>query len=152
MTRRELLQTSVVAAAGSSLYADAPKPFKLGIITDEITQNLDEALAFIEHYHLQYCELREVWSKNVMNLSQEELDRAKKLISARGMHVSDIASPMFKWNLPEMPAKANETRDEFSAKFTEDDARQGDEGIVQAGAVFRNQQSAHLQLLARCRS
>ncbi len=121
MTRRELLQTSVVAAAGASLYADAPKPFKLGIITDEITQNLDEALGFIEHYHLQYCELREVWSKNVMNLSQEELDRAKKLISARGMHVSDIASPMFKWNLPEMPAKATEARDEFSAKFTEDD-------------------------------
>jgi sugar phosphate isomerase/epimerase len=121
MTRRELLQTSVVAAAGASLYADAPKPFKLGIITDEITQNLEEALGFIEHYHLQYCELREVWSKNVMNLSQEELDRAKKLISARGMHVSDIASPMFKWNLPEMPAKATEARDEFSAKFTEDD-------------------------------
>jgi L-ribulose-5-phosphate 3-epimerase len=121
MTRRELLQTSVVAAAASSLYGDAPKPFKLGIITDEIGQNLEESLAFIEHYHLQYCELREVWSKNVMNLSQEELERAKKLITARGMHVSDIASPMFKWNLPEMPAKGNEPRDEFSAKFTEDD-------------------------------
>jgi sugar phosphate isomerase/epimerase len=121
LTRRELLQTSLVAATGVPLMASAPKPFKLGIITDEITQDLDEAIGFIEHYHLQYCELREIWKKNVMNLSQEELERAKKLISAHGMHVSDIASPMFKWNLPEMPAKKTEARDEFSAKFTEDD-------------------------------
>jgi L-ribulose-5-phosphate 3-epimerase len=120
-SRRELLQTSLAAAMGVTLSAKTPGAFKLGIITDEITQNLDEAIGFIEHYHLQYCELREAWGKNVMNLSQEELDRAKKLISAHGMHVSDIASPIFKWNLPEMPAKATEARDEFSAKFTEED-------------------------------
>lgn len=120
-SRRELLQTSIAAAMGVTLSAKTPGAFKLGIITDEITQNLDEAIGFIEHYHLQYCELREAWGKNVMNLSQDELDRAKKLISAHGMHVSDIASPIFKWNLPEMPAKATEARDEFSAKFTEQD-------------------------------
>lgn len=121
-TRRELLQTSLIAATAARLTAaDAPKPFKLGIITDEITQDLDEAVAFIEHYHLQYCELREIWKKNVMNLSPDELDRAKKLLTAHNMHVSDIASPLFKWNLPEMPAKA-EARDEFSAKFTDEDA------------------------------
>jgi sugar phosphate isomerase/epimerase len=121
-TRRELLQTSLIAATAARLTAaDAPKPFKLGIITDEITQDLDEAIAFIEHYHLQYCELREIWKKNVMNLTPEELERAKKLLTTHGMHVSDIASPLFKWNLPEMPAKA-EARDEFSAKFTDEDA------------------------------
>lgn len=121
-TRRELLKTSLIAATAATLTAaDAPRPFKLGIITDEITQDLDEAVAFIEHYHLQYCELREIWKKNVMNLSQEELERAKKLLTAHNMHVSDIASPLFKWNLPEMPAKA-EARDEFSAKFTDEDA------------------------------
>jgi sugar phosphate isomerase/epimerase len=38
------------------------------------------------------------------------------------MHVSDIASPIFKWNLPEMPANASEARDEFNARFTEQDA------------------------------
>jgi sugar phosphate isomerase/epimerase len=121
-SRRELLQTSLAAAAGLRLSAKTPEAFKLGIIADEITQNLDEALDFIQHYNLHYCELREAWSKNIMNWSQEELDRARKMIAARGMHVSDIASPIFKWNLPEMPAKATEARDEFSAKFTEQDA------------------------------
>jgi sugar phosphate isomerase/epimerase len=121
-SRRELLQTSLAAAAGLRLSAKTPEAFKLGIIADEITQNLDEALDFIQHYNLHYCELREAWSKNVMNWSQEELDRAKSLIAAHGMQVSDIASPIFKWNLPEMPSKATETRDEFNAKFTEQDA------------------------------
>lgn len=121
-SRRELLQTSLAAAAGLRLSAKTPEAFKLGIIADEISQNLDEALDFIRHYNLHYCELREAWSKNIMNWSQEELDRAKKLIAAHGMQVSDIASPIFKWNLPEMPSKATETRDEFNAKFTDQDA------------------------------
>src|SRR5580698_1385155 len=46
-SRRELLQTSLVAAAGLRLSAKTPEAFKLGIITDEITQDLDEAIGFI---------------------------------------------------------------------------------------------------------
>ena len=133
-SRRELLQTSLAAAAGLRLSAKTPEAFKLGIITDEITQNLDEALDFIGHYHLHYCELREIWSKNIMNLSQDELDRAKKAIAGHGIQVSDIGSPIFKWNLPEMPAKATEARDEFSAKFTEED---GDRLLQQSFKLAR---------------
>src|SRR5271154_2326340 len=120
-SRRELLQTSLAAATAMRLAAKTPEPFKLGIITDEITQNLDDAVAFLDQYHLHYCELREVWGKNIMNLSQEQLDQARKVFAQHSLQVSDIASPIFKWNLPEMPAKATEKRDEFSASFTEED-------------------------------
>jgi len=75
-SRRELLRTSLAAATAMRLAAKTPEPFKLGIITDEITQNLDDAVAFLDQYHLHYCELREAWGKNVMNLSQEQLDQA----------------------------------------------------------------------------
>jgi sugar phosphate isomerase/epimerase len=95
--------------------------WRLGIITDEISQKLEDALDFISSYHLPGCELREFWGRNIMNSSPADLDRARKLISDHGLKVSDIASPIFKWNLPQMPAHP-ESRDTFGASFTEADA------------------------------
>jgi sugar phosphate isomerase/epimerase len=104
------------ALAGRSAPA-----LKLGIITDEITEKLGPALDFISSYSLKYCELRGIWQKNIMNLSEEELSRAKGLIEEHHLQVSDIASPVFKYNLPEMPARP-EKRDTFHANFTEQDS------------------------------
>ena len=79
-TRRQFL--SLIAGATSTLVAlpgiasALPSSFKLGIITDEISEELDQALDFITHYSLGYCEVREMWQKNVMSLSREELNRA----------------------------------------------------------------------------
>jgi hypothetical protein len=36
--------------------------------------------------------------------------------------VSDIGSPIYKWNLPQMPAKSVEKRDPVKASFVEEDA------------------------------
>jgi sugar phosphate isomerase/epimerase len=93
----------------------------LGIITDELSQNLDEALAFISSYKLQWCELREVWGQNVIGLAQAGLDRAKDLLGQHNIRVSSVASPIFKWNLPSMPAKDGLGRD-FATAHTENDA------------------------------
>src|SRR5262249_11041845 len=90
--------------------------------TDELTTNLDEATDFVSSYGLHYCELREFFGKNIMNVPQADLDRAKKVLEAHKLQVTDIASPIFKWNLPNMPAKAGEKRDEFKASFVESDA------------------------------
>jgi len=95
-------------------------PFQLGIITDEISEKLEDAIDFIASYSLPGCELREIWGKNIMNSSQADLDRAKALIEQHHLKVSDIASPVMKYNLPEMPAKP-EQRDTFRANFTEQD-------------------------------
>ena len=124
LTRRNCLKLPLAAVA-SRLSANSPmdtRGFKLGIITDELTGQLDEALDFISSYHLQWCELREIWGKNIMNASRDELDRARDLIAHHGIRVSEIASPLFKWNCPQAPAKAGEKRDTFSATFTEEDA------------------------------
>jgi sugar phosphate isomerase/epimerase len=96
-------------------------PFKLGVITDEITQDLGHALDFIASYSLAYCELREIRGRNIMNLSPFELDRAQQLVEKHGLQVSEIASPLFKYNLPEMPAQPSEKRDTFRASFTDQD-------------------------------
>jgi L-ribulose-5-phosphate 3-epimerase len=122
LTRRDLSKSVLSASSAFLLRAGQTTAFKLGIITDELTGKLEEALPFLTSYHLQWCELRELWGKNIMNLPQEELDRAKKLIADSALHVSDIASPIFKWNLPQMPAKSGEKRDTFAASFVEADA------------------------------
>lgn len=126
-TRRKFLKVSLAVSPGFALgssftVADGKQlPFKLGVITDEITEDLEQALDFISSYSLGYCELREMWQKNIMNLSQPELDRTKALIARHGLRVSDIASPIFKYELPEAPARP-ENALEFHATFTEQDS------------------------------
>jgi sugar phosphate isomerase/epimerase len=126
LSRRRLLQVAMATLPGAAALSSFPGtllgalPFKLGIITDEITEKFEQALDFISSYSLGYCELRELWGKNIMNLSKQELLRAKGLIERHRLKVSDIGSPIMKYNLPEMPAR-QEKRDTFHADFTEQD-------------------------------
>jgi len=112
--------------AGVTLGAGAakgePVPPKLGIINDEISQDLEQDLEFMASYSLSYVELRSIGGKNIMSLSPAELESAKQIIDKHHFHVSDIGSPIYKWNLPEMPALPSEKRDTFKAHFTEEDA------------------------------
>jgi sugar phosphate isomerase/epimerase len=125
-TRREFLKASLAAAPGLTLRSGIASaiptklPFRLGIITDEISEDLNEALDFISGHSLAYCELREMWQKNLMSLTRAELDRVKESIARRHLQVSDIASPIFKYELPEMPAHPAQAL-EFHSTFTERD-------------------------------
>lgn len=139
LTRRRLLQSTLAAVPGAAAFLSSSSlafgalPFKLGIITDEITQDFEQALDFISSYKLEYCEIRSLWKKNIMNLSQDELHRAKDLVAKHHLIVSDVGSPIMKYNLPEMPAR-EEKRDTFRADFTEQDtARLFDEAFELAG-------------------
>jgi L-ribulose-5-phosphate 3-epimerase len=127
LTRRQFLAaTSLALLQSRSSFllrgAATPQPLrgKLGIITDEVTQDFERALDFLGQYSLTYCELRALWDKNIVNLSPAELARAKRMIQKRSLRVSAIASPVFKYNLPEMPAR-EERRDTFHANFTDRD-------------------------------
>lgn len=124
-TRRQFMRTLLSAGLAPALAPLAgvasTSPFKVGIITDEISEELDQALDFISHYSLGYCEVREMWQKNVVSLSGEERNRAKTLIARHGLRVSSIASPIFKYPLPEMPAHPDGAL-VFHSTFTERDS------------------------------
>ena len=125
LTRRDLFKGATAAGAFAGLAAGEPDPahgFKLGIISDEISTNLEEALDFIAGYHLHFAELREIWGRNLMIAPQEDLDRARKLLAAHNITVSDIASPIFKWNIPGETTKANEKHDFALGRYTEEDS------------------------------
>jgi len=70
-------------------------------------------------------ELRVVGDKNILDLSDDEVDRAAALASERGFRVIAIASPLFKCVLPDSPAiDARFQHDVFASKHTyEDQAR-----------------------------
>ena len=121
LSRRSFV--SLAALLGSGLKLSFPVdgraagPFtpKLGVITDELTEDFAKALDFISQHSLAYCEVREMWKKNLVNLSQEELERAKELIEKHHLRVSEIASPIFKYQMPGMPSLHPNLGDTFKA-------------------------------------
>jgi len=74
---------------------------ELAAITDEFSPQLETALEAMSAIGMTGAELRVVWGKNILNLSDDEVARAMGLIRARGMHVLSIASPLLKCVLPE---------------------------------------------------
>ncbi len=63
---------------------------------DEIAPDLDVQLETLAAEGIRYLELRGIWSKGVLSLSDEELARAKQAMDARGIGVSAIGSPIGK--------------------------------------------------------
>ena len=72
--------------------------FKLSIITDEVSQDLERVAKFAQRLGLEALEIRTVW-----NLKPQELlpkvGEIKKILSKYDLKVSAIASPFFKANI-----------------------------------------------------
>jgi L-ribulose-5-phosphate 3-epimerase len=96
MINRERRAGSVLAVPISIM---TPK-LELAAITDEFSPHLETALDAMSAIGMTGVELRVVWGKNIMDLSDEEVARAVGLIHAHGMHVLSIASPLLKCVLP----------------------------------------------------
>ncbi|WP_239632266.1 hypothetical protein [Paenibacillus sp. H1-7] len=83
---------------------------RLGVITDEVSQHLGEALDWAAANGLKHVEIRMIGGRNVMELSDEEADGVRRETEARGLFVSCLASPVFKCSLdPARPAAAGDT-------------------------------------------
>ena len=70
--------------------------FKLGIITDEITQDLEKALAFASKQKLDCFELRSAWEKDPFEYSDEDFEEIKRLSNKYAMPLVSISSPFYK--------------------------------------------------------
>ncbi len=70
--------------------------FNLGIITDEVTQNLDEAIEFALKHELSFLEIRSLNDKPFHKLSIEEINEIKEKTEKAGLTVSAISSPTYK--------------------------------------------------------
>jgi sugar phosphate isomerase/epimerase len=91
-------------------------------ITDEFSPDLEAAVEPMARIGMTGAELRVVWGKNIMDLSDAELDRAKQILDAKGLRVISIASPMLKCVLPGAPPVDERFQhDIFASKHTYDD-------------------------------
>ncbi|MCC3373610.1 sugar phosphate isomerase/epimerase [Cohnella sp. REN36] len=69
---------------------------RLGVLTDEVSERLDEALDWTKEQGLKHVELRVVDGLNVTALSDEQAMDIRRRVEARGLFVSTVASPLFK--------------------------------------------------------
>ncbi|MGH9663827.1 MAG: sugar phosphate isomerase/epimerase family protein [Bryobacteraceae bacterium] len=94
----------------------------IAAITDEFSPDLAAALAPMTEIGMTGAELRVVFGKNIMDLQGDELDRARDLVSAKGLSVMSIASPLLKCVLPNAPEiDGRFQHDVFASKHTFED-------------------------------
>lgn len=94
----------------------------LAAITDEFSYDVERALAAMAEIGMTGVELRMIGDKNIMDISDEELDRVIGLVRARGMQVVSIASPLLKCVLPGAPPiDPRFEQDSFASQHTFED-------------------------------
>lgn len=87
-----------------SLVEASKSPFRVSVINDEISPDFDHACYVASHdFGMSWIELRSMWGKNVMALSEAEIGESKKILAKYNLQVTDIASPLFKTDWPGAP-------------------------------------------------
>ena len=117
MTRRKLLKAGSAAALGVSVLRSAPTysyPWKLGVITDEVSLNLEPALhKFCPHYGLKWVELRNMTLGDkplyvYRDASASELQEIRKHLDDTQIQLSVLDTAVYKIPLPgTVPQGAN---------------------------------------------
>jgi sugar phosphate isomerase/epimerase len=99
-----------------------PQLFPIAAITDEFSPDIDVAVRSMSALGMTAAELRMIYGKNVIDLTDQEIDRAKETCSERGLKIVSIASPLLKCTLPDAPPVDERfQQDVFAAKHTFDD-------------------------------
>ena len=88
---------------------------KLGVITDGISTDLEQALQVMNEYQVEYAELQFVWDKEVGDHSTEEIKKMKSLIKQHGVKVVSIT----RHNFAGLSIKNTTTGDEVYKKHME---------------------------------
>jgi L-ribulose-5-phosphate 3-epimerase len=103
----------------------------LAAITDEFSQDIETAVSALAELGMSGAELRMVFGKNIIDLSDAEIERARDIAAARGLKIVSIASPLLKCVLPEAPEIDSRFRqDVFASRHTfADQARLTDRAL-----------------------
>jgi len=75
----------------------------IAAISDEFSPDLDTALVAMKDIGMTGVELRVISGKNILDLTDAELGSVAERVTAAGMRVVSIASPIFKCVLPDSP-------------------------------------------------
>ncbi len=81
--------------------------FPLAAITDEFSPDLETAVRAMMPIGMDRAELRVLWGRNIMDLDDEQIGRAKHILDLAGIKVIGTASPILKCALPDSPPLDN---------------------------------------------
>lgn len=70
--------------------------FRITCFADEISPDINDQIRVMKSLGIRYVELRSVWDKGVLDLSDEDVKTIKKLFDENGISVSSIGSPIGK--------------------------------------------------------
>ena len=73
--------------------------FRISAFGDEVADDLASQLSLLSDLKIGYLELRGVWGKNVLDLTDEETESVKKMCDEKQISVSSIGSPIGKSSL-----------------------------------------------------
>ncbi len=109
----------------------------IAAITDEFSPDLPTAIPVMKEIGMCAAELRVVNGKNILDLTQEEMHRAKDHLDRAGLQVVSIASPLLKCLLPNAPEPDHRFQhDVFASKHTYEDQPRLTETAFQAAKFF----------------
>ncbi len=103
MNRRRFLKAgaALLAARAWRLRAADIAGLKLGVITDEISDDLEHSLQFIQSYGLRWVEIRETWGEQwITEAGADTVRRVRGLLEKYRMRCGVLASPYLKTVLP----------------------------------------------------
>ena len=77
---------------------------KLGVITDEVSQDLEEAIQFAQRFQLDGLEIRSVWDRGPFEQTKEDIEKIRELSRAAGLEICCISPPLFKCDMGDRAA------------------------------------------------
>ena len=69
---------------------------RLSAFADEISSDLDEQIAVLSSEQVHFIDLRSVWNVNVLDLTDQQVDIIKEKLTAHGIGVAALGSPLGK--------------------------------------------------------
>ena len=63
---------------------------------DEISADLQSQCETLNGLGIEYIEFRSAWDTNVLDLDDDQLDAASKILAAHGIQTSSVGSPIGK--------------------------------------------------------
>lgn len=73
---------------------------QLTLISDEMGQDIERVISAIIKFGIKSVEVRQVWGKNIVLFTNDELHKLKKIVNDNGMGFSMISGPFAKCILP----------------------------------------------------
>jgi L-ribulose-5-phosphate 3-epimerase len=95
---------------------------RIAAITDEFSPDLEQAAGAMAAIGMSGAELRVVFGKNILDLSDQEVASAQAIVKSHGLEVIALSSPLLKCVLPDSPPlDARFQHDIFASTHTYED-------------------------------